>query len=495
MSRVVVVGGGVGGLAAAARLAAGGHDVTLCEQAGVVGGKLGEEIVDTPAGTFRFDTGPSLLTMPQVFADLFRSTGDPIESVLDLVPLDPVARYRFADGTTLDACSDHDELCRRIDAALGGSAGADWHRLWQRAERIWTATEGPFLRSPIPGPAALIQQARHVRDLASIAPWRTLRGLGRSYLHDPRLRMLLERYATYTGSDPRRAPAALAAIPYAELGFGGWYVRGGLRRIADALAARCTNLGVIVRTDTDVAAVEVAGGRVDGVRLTGGGRLPADVVVANADTGHLYTDLVQVPAALRRMRRATPSLSGFVLLLGVRGRTSGLAHHNVFFPADYDAEFDAVFGTPARPTEEPTVYVSVPGDPSSAPEGHEAWFVLVNAPRHGTGPGAFDWTAPGRAEAYAADLLELLAGLGCDVRDRLLFTRVRTPADLERDTRAVGGAIYGTSSNGPLAAFLRPANRSPLPGLFLVGGSAHPGGGLPLVVLSAQITAGLIGPA
>jgi len=495
VSRIVVVGAGVGGLAAAARLAAGGHDVTVCEQSEVAGGKLGEQVVDTPVGTFRFDTGPSLLTVPQVFADLFHDTGAPLESVLDLVPLDPVARYRFPDGTTLDACPDHDEVCRRMDAAFGGSAGADWHRLWQRAERIWTATEGPFLRSPVSGAPALLRQARHVRDLATIAPWRTLRDLGRSYLRDPRLRMLLERYATYTGSDPRRAPAALAAVPYAELAFGGWYVRGGLRRIADALVARCTELGVTLRTGTDVVSVDVAAGRVSGVTLAGGGRLPADVVVANADANHLYTDLVPVPAALRRLRRATPSLSGFVLLLGVRGHTPGLAHHTVFFPADYDAEFDAVFGTPARPVEDPTLYLSVPDDPAAAPAGHEAWFVLVNAPRHGSGAGAVDWTDPGRADAYAARLLELLADRGHDVRDRLLFTRIRTPADLERDTRAVGGAIYGTSSNGPLAAFLRPANRSPLPGLFLVGGSAHPGGGLPLVVLSAQITASLIGPA
>jgi phytoene desaturase len=495
VSRVVVVGAGVGGLAAAARLAAGGHGVTLCEQAGVVGGKLGEYVAGTPAGPFRFDTGPSLLTLPHVFADLFRATGDRLESVLDLVPLDPVTRYRFADGTTVDAGPDHESFCRRLDAALGGSAGADWDRLWHRAGRIWAATSGPFLSAPVPGVPALLRQAVHLRDLAAVAPWRTLRGLGRSYLHDPRLRMMLDRYATYTGSDPRRAPAALAAVPYAELAFGGWYVRGGLRRIADALLARCRELGVTVRTRTDVTAVEVSAGRASGVRLAGGDRLPADAVVANADAAHLYADLVSVPAALRRLRRVPPSLSGFVLLLGVRGRTPGLAHHNVFFPADYDAEFDAVFGAPARPVDDPTLYVSVPDDPAAAPEGHEAWFVLVNAPRHGRGAGAVDWTAAHRSDAYAERLLDLLAARGLDVRDRLLFTGVRTPADLERDTRSVGGAIYGTSSNGARAAFLRPANRSPLPGLFLVGGSAHPGGGLPLVALSAQITAALIGPA
>ena len=206
------------------------------------------------------------------------------------------------------------------------------------------------------------------------------------------------------------------------------------------------------------------------------------------------------PAASRRLARATPSLSGFVLLLAVRGRTPGLAHHNVLFPADYDAEFDAVFGDrtsggAGRPVPDPTLYISAPDDPAVRPEGHEAWFVLVNAPRHGSGRGACDWTEPGRAASYAESLLDLLGARGLPVRDRLLWHEVLSPADLEQRTGAVGGSIYGTSSNGAMAAFLRPANRSPLPGLFLVGGSSHPGGGLPLVTLSAQIVARMIGPA
>lgn len=493
MSRIVVVGAGAGGLAAAARLGAGGHQVTVCEQAPVVGGKLGEHVVPTAFGDFRFDTGPSVLTMPWVLEDLFRETGEPLDTVLDLVRLDPVAHCRFADGTSLDVCADHELLCHRIAESLGDSAGRDWDRLWQRAAKIWAATSGPFLQSPV-SPAALAARTLRLRDVATVAPWSSLRALGHHYLRDDRLRMLLERYATYTGSDPQRAPAALAAVPYAELAFGGWYVSGGLRRIAEALAERCAVLGVVVRTSADVTSIEVAGGAVAGVTLAGGERLSADVVVANADAAHLYTDLIPVPGQVRRLHRSVASLSAFVMLLGLRGSTPGLAAHTVAFPAHYDAEFAAVFGDPARPADDPTIYLSVPDDPAVRPAGHEAWFVLVNAPRHGAGAGAVDWTA-GRADSYAQHLLDLLAARGLDIRDRVLFTHLRTPADVERDTRSVGGAIYGTSSNGARAAFLRPANRSPVPGLFLVGGSAHPGGGLPLVMLSAQITAGLIGAA
>ncbi|HEV2088440.1 MAG TPA: phytoene desaturase family protein [Cryptosporangiaceae bacterium] len=495
MATIVVVGAGVGGLAVAARLAVGGHRVTVCERADAVGGKLGIAQRVTDAGAFRFDTGPSLVTMPHVLADLFRETGDPLESVLDLQPLDPIARYVYPDGTTFDSCADPFEFRRRLDDALGGGAGSDWGGFWRRAERIWEVTHGPFLESTLDGPADLARQATRVADLATIAPWRTLRGLGRAHLRDPRLRMFLERYATYTGSDPRRAPAALATVPYAELTFGGWYVRGGLRGIADALLARCQALGVTVHTGAEVRKILATGSGVTGVLLTHGGRLPADVVVANADAAHVYGDLIQVPSAARRLRAVTPSLSGFVLLLGVRGHTPGLAHHTVLFPSDYDAEFDQVFGDPGRPVTDPTLYLSVPPDPTVHPDGHEAWFLLVNAARQGLGRGTVDWRTPGLAEHYADHLLARLAARGHDLRDRLVFRDIRTPADLETETSSVGGAIYGTSSNGRRAAFLRPANRSVVPGLYLVGGSSHPGGGLPLVTLSAQIVAGLIGPA
>jgi phytoene dehydrogenase-like protein len=197
-------------------------------------------------------------------------------------------------------------------------------------------------------------------------------------------------------------------------------------------------------------------------------------------------------------RRATPSLSGFVLLLACAGAPPGCATTTCGSREDYDAEFDAIFGRHARPVADPTIYVCAPDDDGMRPDAdHEAWFVLVNAPRHGTTGerGTIDWTQPGLADSYRDVVLDTLARRGTDVRDRLLWSVTRTPADLEHDTRAPGGAIYGTSSNGPRAAFLRPANRSPVPGLFLVGGSAHPGGGLPLVGMSAEIVADLVGRA
>ncbi len=483
VARVVVVGAGVGGLAAAARLGKLGHRVTVVEQSGAVGGKLGWFERDG----FGFDTGPSLLTMPHVFSELFAATGAPISSRLDVVPVEPIASYRFADGSRLESSRDQNRFRTSLDTALQPGSGDDWARLFEQARRMWRATAHDFLESP--GPPSLPRLAlRRPLELGVVRPWQTLRGLGERQLRDPRLRMFLDRYATYSGSDPRRAPAALATVPYAEQAFGAWYITGGLHRLAIALAERVIETGGEIQLGCDASAIHTTGGRADGVQLGAGPLLAADVVVANVDAAHLYRDLLPRP---QLRPGGEPSLSGFVLLLGVHARAGATppAHHTVLFPAAYDGEFDAVFS--GRPAGDPTIYISVPPDPALAPAGHEAWFVLVNAPRQGP----YDWDAPGAADSYADLVLHRMAERGVDIRDRIVLREIRTPADLARTTRADGGAIYGTSSNGARAAFLRPANRSPVPGLFLVGGSAHPGGGLPLVALSARAVAGLVGPA
>ncbi len=485
MARVVVVGAGVGGLAVAGRLAAGGHHVTLCEAAPTTGGKLGTETVDG----FTWDTGPSLLTWPELLQETLAAAGAP---PLPTTRLDPAFTYHFADGSTLVVPDGPPpRVAAALGAQLGGTAARDWASVMGYAREVFDVVEQPFLQRALT-PWELARQATRLPALARVAPWRSLRAVGERHLHDPRLRMVLDRYATYTGSDPRRTPSPLVTVPHVEQAFGAHHVPGGLRRIGAALEAAAVGAGVVVRTGTRVHRIGTAGGRVTGVVLADGEHVPADVVVSAADHT-VTTDLLGAAAPRRRLPAPEPSLAGLVLLLGVRGVPTvhgrPIGHHTVLFPADYDAEFDDVFG--GRPARDPAVYLTCPDDPGTAPDGHRAVFVLVNAPRHQPGRGT-DWDAVGADEA--ARVRALLSARGVDLGE-VLVSRVRTPADLERATGAPGGAIYGSSSHGPAAAFLRAPSRSRVPGLYSVGGSAHPGGGLPLVLLGAATVAGLVGPA
>ena len=473
--RVVVVGAGVGGLAAAARLAAAGHAVTVLEQAPAAGGKAGRLEL---AGGYRFDTGPSLLTMPWVLRELFADTGAPLDEVLELVPVEPVTRYRFADGSAFDMSA---ELPASVDAleAWSPGAGRDWARFMGVCAQMWRASV-PFLEGPPPWPPRRPrpgEPAPDPRDLLRVRPWHTLRTLARGLVRDPRLRLVVERFATYAGADPRRAPAALAVAGYVEHEFGAWHVRGGLYGIVEALVVRVRELGAQVRFGVEVTGVRQEGSRVAGVE-TGGGPVAADAVVFNGDATTLE-GLLGPPAR----RAGARSLSGFALMLGLRGRTTGLVHHAIAFPADYDAEFDDVF-VRRRLVRDPTLYASTScaTDPGEAPADGENLFVLVNAPADAD---------EADADAYEEHLIDRLG-----VRDRVAVRARRTPADLAAQTGAVGGAIYGAAPHGRLATLRRPgpAVRG-VRGLFRVGGTAHPGGGLPLVMLSGKVVAGMIGPA
>ncbi len=484
MADVVVVGGGVGGLCTAIRCAAAGHQVTVLERNEIVGGKLGVHRRDG----FSFDTGPSLLTLPHVFDEVLHLAGTTLAAELDLVRLDPQVRYHWPDGAVLDASDDPAGTEAAFERfALG--AGARWRAFDDRARSIWTVAERTFLAGAMDSPRQLLSRLRSPRDLFAIDPLRTLQRAAAADFDDVRLQQWAGRYATYSGSSPYRAPATLSCIEHVESAYGAWYPMGGLGRLRDALVAAAERVGVVLRTGAEVVTIEADDRQVRGVRLAGESAvLAADVVVANVDAVHLYRDLLPDRRVLRRVRRARPSGSGFVVLAGVRGRTDvagGLAHHNVWFSPSYRREYDALDA--GRPSDDPTIYACVSSmtDGSQAPTGDENWFVLVNTPPGGS------WHDAATAD-YCDLVLRRLAERGVDLRARLAFTDTITPADLASRYRAEGGSIYGTSSDGRRAAFVRPGNRGPRRGLYLVGGSSHPGGGLPLVAISGRIVAELV---
>ncbi|MEX2658211.1 MAG: phytoene desaturase family protein, partial [Acidimicrobiales bacterium] len=474
----------------AIRLGVAGHDVTLLERNPELGGKLAARSVDG----FTFDTGPSLLTLPHVFDELLALTGTSLAEAVDLVRLDPICRYSWPGGApggaaTFDHRADRGAAVAAVEAGFPG-AGEAFDAWLAHARTIWEVAERSFFAGPLESPVALLQRMQRPGDLLAIDPLRTLSSRARRVFDDPRLVQWAGRYATYSGSSPERTPATLACIPWIEQAFGAWYVRGGLAVLAGALEKAMATAGVEVRTGADVEAIRADATSVRGLRLAGGEVLDADVVVANVDAIHLYGDLLPDPRMLRRTLRATLSSSGFALLLGVEGGDAGArspAHHEISFAADGPSEFRQIFSEGRAPTD-PTIYLCNTSvtDPGAAPPGCEAWFVLVNVPPAGT----VDWDR--EADRYRDQLLDLLATRGFDVAGRTRVCEVVTPLDIASRTRSWQGSIYGTSSNGRRAAFLRPSNRGPKQGLYLAGGSAHPGGGLPLVAMSGRIVADMV---
>jgi phytoene desaturase len=478
--KAVIIGGGLGGLATAVRLAAGGWRVTVCEQGPRFGGKMNR----AERAGFRFDTGPSLITMPWVFEELFEAAGASLREHVKLVPVRPLADYVFAEGTRFTYTTSLPDWLRTLRQIEPRDADGflDFMRL---GARLFALSRETFLRRrPFERPD--LRSLRALRHLPLRGAWGNYHRTVAAHFRSPLLRQLFDRYPTYVGSSPYRSPATLAVIPYIEYAFGGWHVRGGLYRIVESLVRLAARAGVELLTDARVERVEHDGRRVSGVRLADGTRLAADAVVMNGDAS---TTAALVGRDGRPQAASERSLSGFVMLIAVRRTLPALAHHAVYFSADYAREFAQLFDERRFP-EDPTVYVCAPSrtDRTVVPAEGETLFVMANAPAEDGG-----WTDRQIDEARARVFERLARGGFPDIRDDIVFEEIWTPRRMAREHLSPGGAIYGTHSHGWRRAFLRPPNKDArLGGLYHVGGSSHPGGGTPTVLLSAEITSELI---
>lgn len=482
-----MVGAGLAGLSCAARLAHAGYRVDLYEQRDQVGGKAGSLSL---AG-FRFDTGPSLLTMPHVFSQLFSEVGQRLEDHLEFIPLAPICRYFYPDGVRLGAYSDPGIFGAEIEARTGDSRAA-LERYLAYGRRLYELTADLFLWHSLHEAASYLRApaVKSILNVWRIDALRSMDAAHRRFFRDPKLVQLFDRYATYNGSSPYRVPATLNIIPYVEYGLGGYAVGGGIHAIPAALERLVRSAGAGIHLNARVEAILAAQGRVTGIRV-GGRERACDLVVSNVDVLRTYADLLQHPEAplARRYVKLEPSSSGLVFFWGMGRSYPELGVNNIFFSADYPAEFRALFDERRCP-EDPTVYVNITSKvtPGDAPPGGENWFVLVNAPCNA----GQDWAAESAA-VRSRVLARLERALGREVESSLRVERIMTPADIERDTGSRLGSLYGISSNTPLAAFLRHPNRCRRPrGLYLCGGSVHPGGGMPLAVLSGKIAADLV---
>jgi phytoene desaturase len=485
--RIAIVGAGIGGLCTAARLAKAGHSVTIFEASDRTGGKCRTEWI----GRYAFDTGPSLLTLPAVYRDFFQRTGEVMGRILELEEVNPSFDYRFHDGKSVKFANlSRKKTLASIEESLGNDAAVEWDRVMVKAEAMWDVSREPFIESELKSAASLLKRPRLLKDLRTIAPWKSLRGIG---ISNPYLAKIMDRYATYSGSDPRLAPAVLSTIAFVEEAFGAWHIKGGVGTLSEKITERCEKLGVQIHLNSNVQEIVLEHGRVTGV-IVDGNKQGFDRVVANADAQFVYEKLLaptnKVIKIRKQLAKQEPSLAGFSLLLGLKpSNDTPLAHHTILFPENYNLEFESIFTT-RTPVDRPTIYICAPRDPLMVKDkGHEAWFVLVNAPRHSTGSDGFDWSNDDFKRRYANVIIDQIEASGIPIRDRLEVLEIRTPLDLQKSVNAPGGSIYGTSSNGARSAFARAKNRSPIKGLYLVGGSAHPGGGLPLVGLSAEMVA------
>ncbi|MDX2599202.1 NAD(P)/FAD-dependent oxidoreductase [Streptomyces caniscabiei] len=494
MARIAVIGAGMGALAAAARLAVAGHRVVVHESTTTYGGAVGRFERDG----FAFDTGPGLLPLPAVHRDLFLKTGkEPLEKCVDLVQVDPAARHVFADGTDfLLPNASRAGVVAALNSALGPGAGDRWGDFLVRAREAWDRTRRPLLeeplwsdwkvlaeREPYPSvPHRKLLRTRRAAALAEVGAWE---------LRDPRLTALLESHALAYGLDPRSVPASAAVLPYLDHAFGTWYVRGGVRELARSLYERCLARRVEFVFGAEVTGIVEKDGRAAGVELADGTVTDADHVVAGV-----------APEVLARLARrsvvrgagevpARPgTTSRLTVLLALRGgRPADAAHRTVVHAEDRDAELDLLFGRSHGLVARPTATVLRPDDPGLVPDAdHEAVAITCTVPAEP------DWSRA-ESEVYeqqAERLIDAAERAVPDLRERLLWSEVRTPADIARSTGAEGGAVPAPALAAGDGRWLHPSNTTALPGLFTVGGWSHPGGGLPHAGMSGALVAGLI---
>ncbi|MEM1413730.1 MAG: phytoene desaturase family protein [Myxococcota bacterium] len=475
----IVIGGGVGGLAAAVVLAGRGRRVHLVEASDALGGKLGtaehEGVV--------FDTGPSILTVPEALRRVFAEADVRLEDVLGLRRLSPTFRYRFPGGAIVDFFDTLEETLASVRDALGPAAADELRAYAAYAAKLWERTAPVFVFGPAPAPDVIRRMPpAQLLDVFRIDATRTMWGAIEARVKTPELRAILQRYATYNGSDARRAPGTLNCIGHVELGLGGHGVEGGMIRLAEALAKVAREKGAVLETGARVAAITTRGRRkkhVTGVALADGRRLEAPAVVSNAETRHLFDALLERPPREAKRRRGEPSTSGWNAIVKARANDAR-ASHNVLFPARYRAEFEDLFDR-GQPPSEPTVYACdqrLAHGRSGWADGSAPLFLMVNAPAVEHTKGSVDW--PGvRAKALAR---ARAAGL-VHADDEVIWER--RPEELARRFPGSSGSLYGSSSSHPLSAFLRPPNRiASVPGLYVASGTAHPGGGVPLCAMS-----------
>jgi phytoene desaturase len=476
---VAVVGAGVGGLAAAARLAAAGFDVQVFERGSAPGGRCGRVTL----GAFRFDLGPTLLLMPEVLEETFAAVGHRMQDHLRLTRCDPNYRIHFADGSHATFTSELTAMGRELERLEPGSF-AHYLRFLARGHVQYATSLERFVGRNFDHLGQFLTPANLLAVLDVRAHRKMYAEVSR-YFADERLRAALSFQTMYLGISPFDGPAVYGLLPFTELAHGIWYPDGGLHEIPRALARVAEDLGAVIHYDAAVRRIDVAGGRATGCTLEDGRRVTADVVLCNADLPWAYRNLIAPEASrLRGADRLRYTSSAYMMYLGTSGTFPALVHHNVFFGRDYRGSFDDLFRRLRVPAD-PSFYVNVAArtDARVAPAGRDGVYVLVPVPHRDA---RLDWAAEGAR--LRAHVLERLAACGADLRHAIDVEHHVTPDDWAETLNLERGAAFGLSHDFFQVGVFRPANQDPnVRNLFFVGASTQPGTGLPMVLLSARL--------
>ncbi len=480
--KALIIGAGIAGIATAIRLAAKGYIVEVFEANSYPGGKLTEFEKDG----YRFDAGPSLFTMPQYIDELFKLAGKNPKAYFNYQKLDVVCQYFYEDGTQLTAYADADKFAKEV-AKKTGEPPASIKKHIANSRNIYNITNHVFLERSLNQLKTFLRwdTVRSILRLPQIDALRTVHKANSSFFKDERIVQLFDRYATYNGSNPYTAPATLNVIPHLEQHFGAYFPEGGMHSITTALVDFAVSLGVKFHYNSRVDEVILDGNKVIGIKANGQ-VLQSDLVVSNMDVWFTYKKLLNVYPNLhpQKILQQERSSSALIFYWGIKKQFAQLDLHNIFFSADYKAEFDHIWKEQDI-YHDPTVYLNISSKLKSddAPQGCENWFTMINVPAN-TGQ---DWDQL-IADARKNIVAKLSRLLGEDISQLITTETILDPRSIESKTSSYQGSLYGTSSNSQFAAFLRHANKSSkIKGLYFCGGSVHPGGGIPLCLLSAKI--------
>ncbi|MDO9270186.1 MAG: phytoene desaturase family protein [Methylobacter sp.] len=479
---VVVIGAGLGGLSAAISLATEGFSVDLLEKNDKVGGKLNVLKKDG----FTFDLGPSILTMPHIFRQLFERAGKNMDDYVTIESVEPHWRNFFEDGSTLDLCSDPARMKQQLDK-LGPNTAREFEQFLAYSKRLCEVTEEGYFAQGLDSFWELLRHYGPVKSLQEFDVFRSMDQGVRRFIKDPKLVDVLNYFIKYVGSSPYDAPALMNLLPYIQFGYGLWYIKGGMYGMAQGLQKLALELDVNIRGNAEVAEIQHDAGRASAVRLTDDSVIAADIIVSNMEVIPAYKNLfTDQDKEIRRIEKFAPSCSGLVLHLGVDRIYPQLAHHNFFYSDHPREHFKAIFHE-HRLSEDPTIYLVTPckTDPSQAPAGCEIIKILPHIPH-------LDPEHPLQPDDYAAmreRVLLKLERMGLtDLRKHIVCEESWTPVDIQERYYSNQGSIYGVVADRFKNLGFKNAQRSKvLKNLYFVGGSVNPGGGMPMVTLSGQL--------